>query len=241
MQTNIDDEKSADAPSKLDLSPTTLGARIQRLRVRQGLSVRDVADKADVDKNTVLRLEKGLPTSARTRDRVCAALGVYVSRLTLPEPDEREVVVKHARNREVWWPYPGMGEPRALPLLGSTPVEDLFAGDNLVTESEAELLAGGYVTSLACRMPNGRLRSSLLKLSEETTPNMHPGEEFAFCLRGSAHLTVSGKTTLLEEGDAATFWCAEPHTYAPASGPIPPGQPPVLLLTVWLDAREERK
>ncbi len=241
MQTEHDSAKSVDSGVDLDLSPTTLGARIQRLRVRQGLSVRDVADKAEVDKNTVLRLEKGLPTSARTRDRVCAALGVYVSRLALPEPDDREVMVKHSRDREVWWPYPGMGEPRSLPLLGSTPVEDLFKNEDALLEQAASQLAAGYVTSLACRMPQGRLRSSLLKLYDETTANMHPGEEFCFCLRGAAVLKVSGKTTLLEEGDAVTFWCAEPHTYAPASGVIPPDEPPILLLTVWLDAREERK
>ncbi|MBC8102127.1 MAG: helix-turn-helix transcriptional regulator, partial [Cytophagales bacterium] len=172
---------AADA-ADLDLSPTTLGARIQRLRLRQGLSVRDVADKAEVDKNTILRLEKGLPTSARTRDRVCAALGVYVSRLALPEPDDREVVVLHSRDREVWWPYPGMGEPQPLPfrasapppLLGSTPVEDLYADSGAASEAAGKnaSLAGGYVTSLACRMPHGRLRSSLLRLHEETTANM---------------------------------------------------------------------
>lgn len=241
MNMECDAAKSVDPGADVDLSPTTLGARIQRLRVRQGLSVRDVADKAEVDKNTILRLEKGLPTSARTRDRVCAALGVYVSRLALPEPDDREVMVKHSRDREVWWPYPGMGEPRSLPLLGSTPVEDLFKNKEDLLEQAASQLAAGYVTSLACRMPQGRLRSSLLKLYEETTANMHPGEEFCFCLRGAAVLKVSGKTTLLEEGDAVTFWCAEPHTYAPAFGVITPDQPPILLLTVWLDAREERK
>lgn len=241
MQRELADTKSAESGADSDLSPATLGARIQRLRVRQGLSVRDVADKAEVDKNTILRLEKGLPTSARTRDRVCAALGVYVSRLALPDPDEREVAVKHSRDREVWWPYPGMGEPRALPLLGSTPVEDLFKNTDIPAEGDISLLAAGYVTSLACRMPHGRLRSSMLKLYDETTANMHPGEEFCFCLRGRAVLTICGKTTLLEEGDAVTFWCAEPHTYAPASGPIPSDEPPILLLTVWLDAREERK
>jgi mannose-6-phosphate isomerase-like protein (cupin superfamily) len=134
-----------------------------------------------------------------------------------------------------------MGEPGALPLLGSTPIEELFKEEAAADMDDAAHLAAGYVTSLACRMPHGRLRSSLLKLYDETTPNMHPGEEFCFCLRGEVKLTVSGKTTLLQEGDAATFWCAEPHTYAPASGPIPPGEAPILLLTVWLDAREERK
>ena len=129
------------------LSPATLGARIQRLRLRQGLSVRDVALKADVDKNTVLRLEKGLPTSARTRDRIGLALGTYISRLTLPDPEEFELLAQHTRAKETWWPYPGMGEPQ--PLNGENSDDE--------TEENARLTAAthGFVTSLACRMPRG--------------------------------------------------------------------------------------
>jgi len=43
--------------------PATLGARIQRFRLLQGLSVRDLAERAGVNKNTILRLEKGLTPS----------------------------------------------------------------------------------------------------------------------------------------------------------------------------------
>ncbi len=210
-----------------DVPAATLGARIQRLRLQQGLSVRDVAIKAGVDKNTVVRLEKGLPTSARTRDRIGLVLGSYISRLTLPEPDTQEMVAHHVRKKETWWPYPDMGEARPL-------------GEQTEGDSDA-LMARGLVASLACRLPRGRLQSSLLKLREETPINAHVGEEFLFCLRGTVKLTVSGKETVLHEGDAVTFWCAEPHTYAPANGPLSPDAPPVLLLAVWLDAREERK
>jgi quercetin dioxygenase-like cupin family protein len=89
-------------------------------------------------------------------------------------------------------------------------------------------------------MPHGRLRSSLLRLWDETTANAHPGEEFVFCLAGRARLTVAGRDYLLGPGDAASFWCAERHTYAPEPG-TPESELPVLLLTVWLDARDERK
>ena len=144
------------------------------------------------------------------------------------------------RDRKVWWPYPGMGEPRTLPLLGSTPVEDLFKGEAAARERVAAQLAAGYVTSLAYRMPQGRLRSSLLKLHEETTANMQLRRGVLLLPARRGKLTVSGNTTFLQEGDAVTFWCMEPYTYAPASGPIPPDEPPLLLLTVWLDSREER-
>ena len=69
-------------------SPVTLGARIQRVRLRREMSVQDLAEAAGGNKNTILRLEKGLTPSYATLARVCEALGVHVAQLTQPEPDE---------------------------------------------------------------------------------------------------------------------------------------------------------
>jgi transcriptional regulator with XRE-family HTH domain len=137
--------------------PATLGARMQRIRQRQNLSVRELADKAGVNKNTILRLEKGLTPSYATLNRVCEALGIHIAQLTQPEPDENE-------------------------------------------------------------------------------PVTHPAEELVFCLRGTAKLTVAGREYLLNEGDAATFWSSERHSYAPATDDDE--KLPVLLLIVWLDSRD---
>jgi transcriptional regulator with XRE-family HTH domain/mannose-6-phosphate isomerase-like protein (cupin superfamily) len=204
------------------LSSATVGARLKRLRLQQDLSVRDLADRASVDKNTILRLEKGLPTSGRTLARVCEALDIYVSRLLLPELAENETVIVHRQASEMWWTYPGMGE--------AFPDEE---GGVSVSPAPTDTA----VVSLACRLEQGRLRSSLLRLFAETTPNAHPGEEFVYCLKGAVRLTVAGRPYVLREGDAATFWCAERHTYAPEPG----SETPALVLTVWLDARDERK
>jgi len=57
-------------------------------------------------------------------------------------------------------------------------------------------------------------------------------------LRGEAKLTVAGRGYTLGEGDAAVFWSAERHQYAPADD-IPEDALPVLLLLVWLDTRDE--
>jgi transcriptional regulator with XRE-family HTH domain len=204
------------------LSAETVGARLKRLRLQQDMSVRDLADRASVDKNTILRLEKGLPTSGRTLSRVCDALGIYVSRVLLPEPAEDETVIVHRKASEVWWTYPGMGEPFA----------DEEGGRQVPPAPSDTALV-----SLACRLEQGRLRSSLLRLTAETTANAHPGEEFVYCLSGSVRLTVAGRSYVLHAGDAATFWCAERHTYAPESS----DETPILVLTVWIDARDERK
>lgn len=80
--------------------PETLGARIQRIRQRSNLSVRDLAEKAGVNKNTILRLEKGLTPSYVTLNRVCEALGVHIAQLTQPEPEEEHTISLHARAGE---------------------------------------------------------------------------------------------------------------------------------------------
>ena len=232
-------------PDSTELLSATVGARIQRLRLKQNLSVRDLAEKAGVDKNTILRVEKGLTVSGRTLDRVCHALGVYVSRLLLPEPEEGEAVVLHRRDAEVWWPYPGMGDPfpgndsdtDAPPPLTGKATSDNDTGPYPTPKVGTQTTPRGFVASLACRMPRGKMRSSLIRLWDETTPNAHPGEEFVFCLSGKANLTVAGRSYLLDEGDAATFYCAERHTYAPAPD-TPESSLPVLLLTVWHDTQE---
>jgi transcriptional regulator with XRE-family HTH domain len=70
------------------------------------MSVRDLADAAGVNKNTVLRLEKGLTPSYATLARVCEALGVHVAQLTQPEPDEENTIALHDREQAVRRLYP---------------------------------------------------------------------------------------------------------------------------------------
>jgi len=190
------------------MDPQTLGARIQRVRQRQNLSVRDLADKAGVNKNTILRLEKGLTPSYATLNRVCEALGVHVAQLTQPEPVEDETIALHSRHDE-----------------GREP----FAEDERV-----------LLSVLSCRLPGGKINSAVLELYDESEPVNHPGEELVFCLRGTAKLTVAGRTYVLQEGDAATFWPAERHSYGPADDTAEE-QLPVILLCVWVDARETEK
>ncbi|MEY3764029.1 MAG: hypothetical protein RJB05_522 [Armatimonadota bacterium] len=187
--------------------PITLGARIQRIRLRMNLSVRDVAEKAGVNKNTILRLEKGLTPSYTTLNRVCEALGIHIAQLTRQDAHDETTIAIHSRMNE---------------------------GRSQLAADETALL-----TSLECRLPDGKINSALLELYDRTEPVNHPGEEFIFCLRGTALLTVGGQTYTLGEGDAATFWSTEIHRYAPAEE-TPEESLPVLLLTVWLDTRDER-
>lgn len=190
------------------MDPQTLGARIQRIRQRQNFSVRDLADKAGVNKNTILRLEKGLTPSYATLNRVCEALGVHVAQLTQPEPEEDQTIALHARAAE---------------------------GREPLAADESVLLS-----ALKCRLPGGRINSAIMELYGESESITHPGEELVFCLRGCAKISVAGRTYLLNEGDAATFWSAERHSYAPADDSTE-DQLPVIILMVWVDSRENER
>jgi|GEM_PF-442309 Predicted transcriptional regulators len=223
------------APNDANPSPATLGARIQRIRLKQNLSVRDVADRASVNKNTILRLERGMTPSYATLTRVCEALGIHVAQLTRPEPDEEDTISLHHRDREVWYPYRALQQGReATAPPNSVIISAGGEGRPALAADEKVLLS-----VLASKLPGGRLNSAVLELYAESEPAMHPGEEFVFCLRGTAKLTVAGRSYTLKQGDAASFWCSERHSYAPADE-TPDEELPVTLLSVWIDAREER-
>jgi transcriptional regulator with XRE-family HTH domain len=211
-------------------APVTLGNRIQRVRQRLGLSVRDLADRAGVNKDTVVKLERGQTPSYRTLVRVCDALEISVVQLLRPEAEagEEAVVSLHLRQSE-------QRVPRPLVELDPDSPETVRYREarqrELIAADEKVLLSW-----LSCRLPGGKLNAWILELRGETDTSTHPGEEFLFCLRGTARLTVAGRIYTLREGDAATFWCAEPHTYAPSEEAMAAGDLPVLLLSVWISA-----
>jgi transcriptional regulator with XRE-family HTH domain len=221
-------------------SPVTLGARIQRVRLRKEMSVRDLAEAAGVNKNTVLRLEKGLTPSYATLARVCEALGVHVAQLTQPEPEEINTIALHDREQEVRRAYlsefvgkgadPSVAD--AVVLFQDGTGMPSFAADEKV-----------LLSILACRLPGGRLNAAVLELYGESEPVTHPGEELVFCLKGTARLTVAGRSYRLREGDAATFWCSERHSYGPMPEDEDEGEDslPVRVLSVWIDTREETR
>ena len=224
-------------------SPVTLGARIQRVRLRKELSVRDLAEAAGVNKNTVLRLEKGLTPSYATLARVCHALGIHVAQLTQPEPDEANTIALHDREQAVRRIYlpggAGKGTGKGSDPAGGDGAVVLFqdgAGMPSFAADEKVLLS-----VLACRLPGGRLNAAVLELFGESEPVTHPGEELVFCLKGTARLTVAGRGYRLREGDAATFWCSERHSYGPMSEDDDETDDslPVRILSVWIDTREE--
>jgi uncharacterized cupin superfamily protein len=69
---------------------------------------------------------------------------------------------------------------------------------------------------------------------------VHRGEEFIYCMRGEALITVDGDPCLLKEGDAICFDANLPHAYAPGH-PLKPKEEPTLVLVVIAIKPEKSK
>lgn len=194
------------------ISPSVLGSRIRRARQRMGFSIRDVADRARVSKTSIVRLEGGGAPQVSTLLKVCAALGIHVASVAKPNASEQEVVAIHRHEDDKWYD-----------------LTDFGAGPLAEPERRAELAAVPLLI-LTSRLDSGRLLPTVLELYQASEPRSHAGEEFVYVLSGTARILVGTQEFVLEEGESATFWSAEEHTYAPAEGELP-----VRVLSVRID------
>jgi transcriptional regulator with XRE-family HTH domain len=187
--------------------PDVIGARLARARKRQGLSIRDLAAAANVDKSSIVRIEAGAPPQTLTVMKLCAALGIHLATIAANVAETGAVAV-HKREDDVWYD-----------------MSDLAAGP-LPEENRSGIAAPMVI--LKSRLEGGILLSNIIELNGECPGQSVPGEEMVFVIRGILRLTVGAQTMDLEEGESATFWSSERHCYAPA-----PGSPlPVRLLCV---------
>ncbi len=206
-----------------EVGPAVVGQRLRRLRESQGLSIRSLAEKASVSKNSVVRLEQGGGTQSGTLVKVCTALGFHIDRLLENKDRDAVTAAAHHHDQDRWYDHGDMGSE---PLLGAT--------GPLTKKERAKAVKLGAQTPvklLQSRLPGGRVMPSLLEVYEPTEPRSHIGEEFAYVLEGKAIITVAGEEHTLEAGEALTFWSAEPHSYAPADS----RRVPVRILSVRIE------
>lgn len=183
-----------------------VGARLRRERLAQGVSLRDLAGKAKVGVNSVVRLENGTDFRLTTLIKVCAALGVHLDRLA---NSSDEAVAIHRRADDRWHE------------LDSYSQGFLAGGSGQLSEDERRQAVANSgenpVMLLKSRLASGKLLPTYIEIHNATEPRSHPGEEFVYVVRGSLHLTIAGEQILLHEGESIDFWGSELHSYGPAS------------------------
>jgi transcriptional regulator with XRE-family HTH domain len=197
----------------------------------QGLSLRELADRSGLSKDAIQRIEKGQSTPYTSLAKLCVSLGTHIARITMPEPDEHEIVSIHLREEETWICHSELASDH----------KDTSEIGELENESVRRMLVNTgqeivFNSLLNCQLTGGRIWASLLELHGESTVRSHNGEEFVFCLRGTTMLKVAGREYRLRPGDAATFWSSEPHNYAPAVNEAGESEP-ALILSVRVNSK----
>ncbi|RYG24141.1 XRE family transcriptional regulator [bacterium] len=205
------------------VSPEVIGGRLRRARTRQGLSIRELAERANVSKNSVVRLEAGGMPQPITIVKLCSAMGIHVASIAKPTPEEGQIVAIH-RNREARW--------YDLTDFGAGPLADRPLSQE---ERQAMVEKGTKVPLLILksRLEDGNILPTVLELYQASERRSHPGEEMVYVLNGRAEISVGSETFTLDEGESVTFWSAEEHAYAPAEG----AELPVRVLSVRIDVR----
>ena len=210
------------------VSPGVVGARLRRARLRMGLSIRDLSSASQVSKNSIVRLELGNSPSALTLMKVCAILGIHIESLAKPTPAGDQFMSVHRQKDDRWY---DLTDFDAGPLGG-------IDAPQSAAQRKRHVRKGAKVPLmiLKSRLETGRLLPTVIELYSESDRRSHAGEEFVYVLRGSAKVRIGNKSVVLKTGEAVTFWSAELHSYAPATGSALPAQ----LLSVRIDDRPER-
>ncbi len=160
-----------------------VGRRVRALRQSQGLTLDDVAAKANVSKFLLSRLENGrVSSSIATLSNVAAALGTTLGQI-LGDPTDERVVVVRARERkrvarrggDVSYTYESLAHKRVVKRMEP------------------------FLVTYAPGGPEPPLRA-------------HPGEGFLFVLTGRIEFRHGAERVALARGDSAYFDNEVPHS-----------------------------
>lgn len=204
-----------------------VGRRVRERRLRHGLTTAELAARAGVTRQTIVRLESGRPCKADTFHRIRSALRLFTDFLVREDPPF-DFCVQH-NPADAHWTVSRQKAGYQRHGIIADPVHEDDPNERF------RLGKLGFQPFFTClfgsELPSGIMNQGLMEIYRETWVDSHPGEEFVYCLRGRAKMTVRGEEFLLEEGGALTFNAVEPHLYAPAE-PLGPDDPPVVILIV---------
>lgn len=162
-----------------------LGNTIRELRQQHGLTIAEVADRADISRGMLSKIENAqTATSLETLSRLSRALGVSLATLFrhYDVPDGGAQLVKDGQGMEVVRRGTKRGHTYHLLSYGQGPTKQ-FEPFLITIDHESEVF-----------------------------PTFeHPGTEFIYMLEGKIEYRHGQNTYLLEPGDSLTFRGEIPH------------------------------
>lgn len=194
-----------------------LGKRAQRIRKEKKLSIEALAKMADVNKNTVVRFEKGLSTRIETIYKICNVLNISPLKLV-------EGKLVKGRDYDI--------QKHTIQDSDRTTSQRVSRQQRI----QKEIYHGMNVGDLNYQLPGGRLKAKVIEISNKCELHSHPGEELLFCLTGTVGVEISDVKAVLNKGDAIFFWGTEPHCYFNADEK----KPVSVALTVVRDEEQNK-
>ncbi len=196
------------------------GTRLKRVRLQQGLSIRQLSDLANISKTSVVQVEAGRTSRRSTYLKVATVLGLHLENLVQSGSADGLPYAVHLKEDDRWFDLARFDEG----LLPEAAQTDQKIRSNLSGATPLNILSS--------RLEQGRIKPTILEISSPSETRSHAGEEHVFVLEGTAIVGVGEHRVELQEGESITFWSAEPHSYMPH----PDSKLPVRLLSVRVDA-----
>jgi transcriptional regulator with XRE-family HTH domain len=186
--------------SKASDTSSVLGPRLRAIRLRHGLSLRELARRVDLSPSSISQIETGkMQPSVRTLYALVTEFGITVDEVLFehapPSPDGASPSVSESSAAAAG---PGLAVQRAE----ERPIITLNSG---VTWERLMFWADEDVEFIEATYPPGGASSpddSLLR---------HSGHEFGYVLSGTLRIVVGFDEFVLGPGDSITFPSSTPH------------------------------
>lgn len=180
-------------PGEPGLEATRIGRRLQTMRKAQGLTLIELAARANCSASLVSRVENGrLLPSLSVLHKLVAGLGTSMASFLSGSETEGCMLVRAGERKEVTLDYLG-GSQQGVRIEQIIPhsSERTLQG-NLITITPGHGSAGDY---------------------------SHVGEEAGFVMEGFIELTIDKQMHVLGKGDSFCFRSEDPHSfYNPGPG-----------------------
>jgi transcriptional regulator with XRE-family HTH domain len=172
-------------PGGLQQIVSSIGPKLRELRVQRGLSLQQLADRAEVSAAAIHKIERsGMVPTITTLLKIAGALNRPVSYFVNEDQTE---------NRPVAF----------IPADARRPVFTAHQGIDLagISGPYGRFFMAGAVSEIQPGANSGHRAME------------HPGEELVLVIDGVFELDVDGERFLLEEGDALHFRTDRPHRW----------------------------
>lgn len=161
-----------------------IGKKLKVTRLKNDMTIQDLAERSKVSSNMISRIERGLTIpSVEILMKLAGAFGMSINYFV--EEAEKETTIIHTRK--------GQGEPIFF-----------FEDKHQITSLTQGLRDPSFTVFIdtleqGCNSGDGGM--------------VHTGEEFALVLQGKMEFLIEGEHYLLEEGDSLTFKASIPHSW----------------------------